>query len=665
MQADFAKLLDAEIAKSWYDRRFSILKKLYDAQQRQVQRQDARLAIWFVGALYILFSITDALLIGDVIFYAVLSRLAIGAVYILCIGLQIRRNVDAALVELQCALGVVVGYASWLLLTVFSAHSANVSYYLAYGTVFMMVSNLFFNFRFRVALLASGLITVIFFVSTLLFFQFPFQYYVAIGSLYVLSFVLTIFINWKLNLERYRVFLNSMRAEIRQKQATERGEELLKLSTTDALTGLLNRRAIDQLLSEFWGAWKERSAAFGVILIDIDYFKMFNDYYGHQKGDACLVAVARVMEEVAARHGCRIGRFGGEEFIILLLSETEAQIAAVAEDVRGSIQVLKIPHEARLDHLATVTVSIGAAFCRGIAADKPERIVTGADRALYLAKDSNRNCVKLFDERLFGTNSTQDSVIEAMRSAIEQDRVSLVYQPIWDVAAGRIRAAEALMRLSAADGTAISPALFIPVAERTGAIVDLGIWACRQACRQLSLTEAIPTISVNVSAVQLRRPNFVETVGAILREAKVAPHRLAIEITEGLEIETDSAVAETIAALKRLGVQIWLDDFGTGFAGLSCLSRISFDTVKVDRLFVQASDTPRGAKMLKDIITLVQNSGQNIVVEGVETGEQVALLKQYGVGLLQGFYFNRPMSADALGLLAARGDRLALGAAVA
>lgn len=145
---------------------------------------------------------------------------------------------------------------------------------------------------------------------------------------------------------------------------------------------------------------------------------------------------------------------------------------------------------------------------------------------------------------------------------------------------------------------------------------------------------------------------------AALAASGVAPGRLAVEITEGLQFETDSRVARTIEALSRLGVPIWLDDFGTGFAGLSCLSRISFDTIKVDRLFVQASDTPRGAKMLKDIVALVRNSGQRIVVEGVETGEQVELLKQYGVALLQGFYFNRPMSAEALRLLAAKGGRL-------
>ncbi|WP_018261086.1 putative bifunctional diguanylate cyclase/phosphodiesterase [Methylobacterium sp. WSM2598] len=637
----------------------SVLKRLYEAQQRQAQRQDARSAIWFVGALYILFSITDAILIGDVIVYAVLLRLAIGTVYIACIGLQIRRDVDARLIELQCALGVVVGYASWLLLTFFSDHSANVSYYLAYGTVFMMVANLFFNFRFRVALLTSGLITLIFFVSAFLCFDFPFHYYAAIGSLYVLSFVLTIFINWKLNLERYRVFLNAMRAEIRQRQAAERGEELLKLSTTDALTGLANRRAIDQELHSLWKAWREGGAAFGVVLIDIDYFRMFNDYYGHQRGDAGLVSMARAMAAVARRHGGRIGRFGGEDFILLLRCEEPEAVAAVAEEVRREVEALAIPHEARMDHLAAVTASIGAAFCRGIAADKPERIVTAAERALLLAKDSNRNCVKLFDGRLFDRVSSQDSVAEAVRTAVERGRVSLVFQPIWDVSAGRILAAEALMRLTAPDGTALSPATFIPVAERTGAIVELGAFAFREACRQLAATEAIPMVSVNVSAVQLGRPDFVETVAALLRETGVAPARLAVEITEGLEIDTDSRVAEAIGALSRLGVQIWLDDFGTGFAGLSCISRISFDTIKVDRLFVQASDTPRGAKMLKDIVTLVQNSGQRIVVEGVETADQVELLKQYGVALLQGYYFNRPMSAEALRMLAAKGGRLA------
>jgi diguanylate cyclase (GGDEF)-like protein len=656
---DLAGLLDAELAKSWRDRRCRTLTSLYDLQQRKAQREEARLAVWVVGALYILFAATDAVLINDVIGYAVAMRVAIGLTYAVGIGIQIRQGVRSSLIELQCALGVVIGYAAWLAVTSFSSQTSNVLYYASYGTVFMMVANLFYNLKFRIALITSGLITLTFFAFAVFILKPSVQYCVAIGSLYLLSFVLTLFINWKLNVERYRVFLNSLSAEIRQRQARERGEELLKLSKTDSLTGLANRRATDDLLQELWKEWKSRSVPFAVILIDIDYFKMFNDFYGHQHGDSCLVTVAQAMEAVATRHNGKIGRFGGEEFIVLLPSETSDQVVVVAEEIRRTVQGLQIRHEARSDHLSVVSVSIGAAFCPDVEGTKAERIVTDADRALYFAKDSNRNCVKLFDHRLLETEDTSDSIIELLRTAIDQNRISLVYQPIWNVKTGRMVAAEALMRLTAANGSPISPATFIPIAERTGAIVELGEWAMRQACRQLIESDAVPVISVNVSAVQISKPNFAKSVAGILCEMGVSPSRLAVEITEGAEIDGNAEIVHAIAELTALGVRVWLDDFGTGFAGLSCLSKISFDTVKIDRLFLQASDTPRGAKLLKDMINLVRNSGQNIIMEGVESKAQVDMLEEHGMALLQGFYFNRPMSADALTLLARKGGRLA------
>ena len=396
-----------------------------------------------------------------------------------------------------------------------------------------------------------------------------------------------------------------------------------------------------------------------MILIDIDYFKMFNDHYGHQQGDACLVSVAHAMARVAARHRCRLGRFGGEEFIALLPCATADHAMAVAEEVRRSVQDLRIRHEARSDHLSFVTVSVGAAFCGDVAGEKPERIVTGADRALYLAKDSNRNCVKRFDARLQEEEITNDSILDLVRSAIAQGRISVAYQPIWNVATGHMLGAEALMRLTAANGQSVSPAIFIPVAERSGAIVELGTWMMRAACRQLAADAALPIVSVNVSAVQIGRSDFAPAVADILRETGISPSRLAIEITEGAEIADNVETAQAVADLTGLGVRVWLDDFGTGFAGLSCLSKIRFHTVKIDRMFVQASDTPRGAKLLKDIVDLVRNSGHDIVVEGVESREQVDLLKACGVDLIQGYYFNRPMSPDALTLLTLKDRTLA------
>jgi diguanylate cyclase (GGDEF)-like protein len=515
------------------------------------------------------------------------------------------------------------------------------------------------------ALVTSGSIALIFISLASFLFQTSVAYYAAIGSLYVISFVLTLFVNWKLDAERYRVFLNSLRAEIRQKEAQERGAELLRLSTTDALTGLANRRATDDLLQELWRKWESRSVPFGVILVDIDYFKMFNDFYGHQQGDSCLVTVARAMERVVSDHGGQIGRFGGEEFIALIAADTSDQVASLAEHLRHAVQALHIKHEARSDHLSVVTVSIGAAFSRDVEAKKAERIVTDADRALYAAKDSNRNCVRLFDSRLAEVADHGDTITALLQTAVENGRVSLVYQPIWNIETGRMVAAEALMRLIAANGAPISPATFIPVAERTGAIVELGEWAIREACQQLMSCPGIPMISVNVSAVQIAKPTFALNVARIVSETGVAPSRLALEITEGSEIDDSPEVLQTIADLAALGVSVWLDDFGTGFAGLSCLSKFSFDTVKIDRLFVQATDTPRGAKLLGDMIRMLSNSGQKIILEGVETKDEVNRVRELGGVALQGYYFNRPMSAEALTLLARKGGQLARSALAA
>ncbi|MGU3537422.1 putative bifunctional diguanylate cyclase/phosphodiesterase [Methylobacterium sp. A54F] len=665
MPADLIRVLDLELAKRGYDRRCPVLTQRYEIQQEQVQREDTRTAIWFVGTLYVLFAITDAVLISDLIVYAVALRVVVGSAYIAAISYQIRRAVKYDLIELQCALGIVLGYTAWLALATLSDQRANVLYYLSFGIVFMMVSNLFFNFRFRIALVTSSMITVVFFTAVCLLVDASLGFYVAIGSLYLLSLILTLFLNWKLNVERYRVFLNALRAETRQKQATERGEELLRLSTTDALTGLRNRRAADQLLKSFWTDWTAEAKAFAVILIDVDYFKMFNDYYGHQQGDACLIAVARAMQGAVADPRCTLGRFGGEEFIVLMPATSAQQVLDTAERIRASVQALAIPHEARSDHLASVTVSVGTAFSQDVTGEKPEKLVTAADRALYWAKDSNRNCVKAFDPSLAANDASSDVVAEAVRTAIEQRRVALAFQPIWNVTTGQIFAAEALMRLTAPCGTPISPGVFIPVAERSGLIVELGAWVIEEACATLLANPELPLISVNVSAVQLMRSRFVEFAAATLRSTGVAPGRLAIEITEGLEIDENPDILDAIEALRALGVNVWLDDFGTGFAGLSCLSKIKFDTIKIDRLFIQASHTPRGAKLLKDIVNLVANSGQNIIVEGVETVEQCDLLRSYGVKYHQGFYFNRPMSADALTLLLNKSRNRAMGAVAA
>ncbi|TIU92982.1 MAG: EAL domain-containing protein, partial [Mesorhizobium sp.] len=232
-----------------------------------------------------------------------------------------------------------------------------------------------------------------------------------------------------------------------------------------------------------------------------------------------------------------------------------------------------------------------------------------------------------------------------LKIAIGQDLVALVYQPIQNVTSGRVEAVEALMRLKMLDGTSVPPSLFIPVAERTGAVLALGRWAIRTVCTELLADDHVRVVSVNVSPIQLKTPGFATSVAAILSETGVAGSRLALEITEGLEMEMHSDVLRCISDLKLLGIRIWLDDFGTGFAGLSWLRLIDFDTVKIDRSFLHDCGTPRGKAMLQDIIALVRNRGHKILLEGVETDEQMALVREFDIDKIQGFHVGRPAPA--------------------
>ena len=649
MQLEIADLIDAELAKNWHERRSQVLCALFRERRDTTQvRQDYRAAVWVAGLLYLIFAATDALLIPDVLAYTSLARFGIWVIFVFGLDAQLCRGLPLSAIDRQCAAGVIGAYAAWLCLTSFSAHHLSASYYIIYGIIFMMVSNLFFNFGFGLAAATSGLILAGFFLALATLFPVGATYTVVVGTLYLSTYLLTLFVNWKLNRERYWVFLTAVRAEIQQQRVAERGADLLRLSTTDAMTGLPNRRAIDEELRITWEAWQAGGEPFGVILIDIDYFKRYNDFYGHQAGDACLTAVARAMEAASSRHGGAIGRFGGEEFIVLVRSGSRSQIIGIAEEVRRAIEALGLEHAQRPDRIRTVTASVGAVFSSDLPGARAERLVTEADRALYRAKASDRNCVRAFDRHDPERLDLHESVADIVRTALAQERVFLVYQPILDARTGRIEAAETLMRLMAPGGAPISPATFIPVAERTGAIVELGRWAIRTACRDILVPGLAPRVSVNVSTVQFRNPGFVLGIAETLGSLGLHPERLAVEITEGLEIESRPEVMQGVAELRQLGVQVWLDDFGTGYSGLACLRAVPFDVVKIDRSFLHAAATERGALMLRDMAGLVRNAGHRTLVEGVETAQHAAQLAGLPIDLIQGFHLGRPMPVELL-----------------
>lgn len=645
MTHTLADLVDAEMHRHRREPVSQELRALYRKEGEITRRKAARQGLWIAVAVYLLFSVIDVLLIRDVAVYTIAARLAVGAAALALIEIQIHTNTKTDWLDLTCATALVSGYIGWMIPAITTEYTQNFSYFMIFGAIFMMGANLFFSFQFRLSVISSGLILATFFIA-MFFFPGSDSYRLAFGTFYISCFTFTSYVNWKLNKERYAVFLNALEAKNQQNDATERGQALLKLSRTDPLTGLDNRRAVDEKLRDFWHDWQKFGSSFAAVLIDVDFFKRFNDCYGHQEGDRCLVLVANALSETIKQHNGSIGRYGGEEFIVLARMESKEQVSAFAEAIRCTVENLALMHEQRRDGMSIVTVSVGAAFTRNQTGAKLEKIIHEADRALYLAKASGRNCAKLFDPNDPQSSDESENIAALLKIAIIQNLVSLVYQPVQNVASGRVEAVEALMRLEMLDGTSVPPSLFIPVAERTGAILELGRWAIRTVCRELLADDHVRVVSVNVSPIQLKTPGFASSVAAILGETGVTGSRLAFEITEGLEMEMHSDILRCISDLKLLGIRIWLDDFGTGFAGLSWLRLIDFDTVKIDRSFLHDCGAPRGRAMLQDIIGLVRNRGHKILVEGVESDEQMALMREFGIDQVQGFHIGRPAPAE-------------------
>lgn len=639
-----AEAVDAEPYEPRYELASDELRALYRTEAQTTRRGEARPGLWMAVAIYVLFSATDLLLIPDVAAYTITARFAVGLTALLILEEQLRRGVGTEWLDITCAGAIIFGYVGWLSPAVMGAEKESVSYYMVFGTIFMMSANLFFTFRFKVSIITSTIILCILYIVNY-FVPSTLTYKMVFGTFYVSCFTFTSYVNWKLNEERFNVFLNALEAKIQHNEATERGKALLRLSRTDPLTGLENRRAIDEKLRDYWSDWQRVGTSFGAILIDVDFFKKFNDCYGHQEGDRCLIHVANALSEMIKQYNGSIGRYGGEEFIVLARVEKKEQIMDLAEAICSTVENLALTHELRRDGVSIVTVSVGAAFTRTQTGAKLEKIIHEADRALYLAKAGGRNCARLFDPTDPQSSDESENIAALLKIAVGQNLVSLVYQPIQDVKSGRVEAVEALMRLKMLDGTSVPPSLFIPVAERTGAILALGRWAIRTVCAELLADDHVRVVSVNVSPIQLKTPGFATSVATILGETGVAGSRLAFEITEGLEMEMHSDILRCISDLKLLGIKIWLDDFGTGFAGLSWLRLIDFDTVKIDRSFLHDCSTPNGRAMLQDIITLVRNRGHKILVEGVETDEQMALMSEFGIDKVQGFHVGRPAPA--------------------
>ncbi len=421
------------------------------------------------------------------------------------------------------------------------------------------------------------------------------------------------------------------------------GEKIEWLARHDALTNIANRFQFRERLERQFECYDPRQG-FALHWIDLDHFKDINDQYGHQVGDAYLKSVANRLA-TSLRAGDLVGRLGGDEFAILQVGGGRKDLAE--QFAARVLKNISQPHEI-LGHKLNASASIGVALAPEHGQD-PDQLFVSADSALYYAKLNGRAAAIVYEPGCVEAASPPNPLKAELQQVVERDELVLHYQPIVDLREKRVSSFEALMRWKHPSRGVIPPSEFIGLAEETRAIVQMGNWALKQACRDAKSWPDGINVSVNVSAVQLENGDLYEAVIAALVAAGLEPQRLQLEITETVLMHDTQRTQGILRKLNNLGVTIALDDFGTRFSTLNCLRSFPFKKVKIDRSFVHdVSEHQDKLAIVRSLADLASELNMRSVAEGVETAAELMAVTSAGFDAAQGFYFSLPVPARAL-----------------
>ncbi len=433
-----------------------------------------------------------------------------------------------------------------------------------------------------------------------------------------------------------------------RRRATER---IRYLAEHDPLTGLANRRRLHEQLEGELESSRRQGTKFAVHVIDVDRFKTVNDLFGHAEGDRLLVDLATCLRQ-EARESDMIARIGGDEFVILQAGIADARDAgALAGRLLGAVSA-RLAETGTRALAATVSIGIALAPDDGTTA---EALLSHADMALYQVKSTGRNGFAFFNTEINEAQLARRRMEAELRRACERGEMAVHYQPLLEIASDQVVGFEALARWRW-NGEEISPAVFIPVAEESGSIVEIGRFVLREACREAAGWPAKLRVAVNISALQIQDGGLPDLVANALEETGLEAGRLELEVTESLLLANAEAATEVLARIRALGVTISLDDFGTGYSSLATLRMFPFDKIKLDRSFVNDLGRLGEAEaIVMAVLGLGRALDVSVVAEGVETEEQAAMLRAAGCALLQGYLIGRPAPIARFGAVIGRG----------
>ncbi len=418
-----------------------------------------------------------------------------------------------------------------------------------------------------------------------------------------------------------------------------------QLAHFDGLTGLANRNLFKERLEAALSRNRRLGTEFAVFLLDLDRFKAVNDTLGHQAGDKLLKGVAQRIKATCGEADIA-ARLGGDEFAVIARPGNGNLLHRAAFLAARLIEAISAPDEIA-GRPVVVGCSIGVALVPAHG-ERIDEILRNADLALYRSKSEGRNCFQIYSAQMKAEADRRSALEIDLREAIWGDQLEVHYQPIVDIVSRRVVSVEALARWNHPTRGPISPTEFIPVAEQTGLIVELGNWIMLQACRDATLMPSHIKVAVNLSPVQFAESNIVEWASFALADSGLPAERLEFEITEGVLLEDTERNLNSLRELKAMGISIALDDFGVGYSSLAYLTKFPFDKVKIDKSFIDALDRTETSAVISSIVELANSLNLAILAEGIETEEQRKRVRSLGIKFGQGFLFAEPVPLDRL-----------------
>lgn len=468
------------------------------------------------------------------------------------------------------------------------------------------------------------------------------DFYLPISSAIILAILVLQSYRWEINVLSFALMFTFFMTIGRQYKVIYENKKLFKemqhLALHDSLTGTGNRYSF---MKDLKNSINDNNCVIALLLIDLDRFKNINDTLGHLAGDQVLITVTNRINHVLTK-GETLYRLGGDEFVIVSHNTSKEKTILLGNLILSTfLSDFKV-----MGHHVSITPSIGISFFPDHT-ENEEELLKFADVAMYRAKENGKNNFVLYDSELMKTTIRKMDIENELKHAVERNQFSLVFQSKIDLKKNQICGVEALLRWENPKLGVVSPMEFIPIAEETGLIIDIGAWVLTKSCKQMKRWQdnniMISNISVNVSVLQLRDDSFLTQVEHSLNSSGLNANVLEFEITETIMQNTADTV-KVLEGLKKLGVRTSIDDFGTGYSSLHVLQQLPIDALKIDKSFVMSLNESDTSPMVKTIIELGQNLGLDIVAEGIETEYQLKFLEQHGCNIGQGYIISKPLN---------------------